>query len=135
MKNPKSTNMPADPDKVPRHTTPTWEVELLISGVAVFAMLQLPGWLDDRFFALRPRFDQDWAGLILVLYVYLHSAAVMLALTFLLHLTLRALDCPGRIAFRVSGWRALATLEHGPGSARVQRAALGISRRRNRACG
>jgi hypothetical protein len=26
-------------DNLPRHTTPTWEVELLISGVAVFAML------------------------------------------------------------------------------------------------
>ena len=25
-------------------TAPTWEVELLISGVAIFAMLQLPGW-------------------------------------------------------------------------------------------
>jgi hypothetical protein len=32
-------------DKLPKHTTPTWEVELLISGVAVFAMMQLPGWM------------------------------------------------------------------------------------------
>ena len=31
---------PNDPDALPEHTTPTWEVELLISGIAVFAMLQ-----------------------------------------------------------------------------------------------
>ena len=53
--------MSDDPHHLPRHTTPTWEVELLISGVAVFAMLQLPGWLDDRFFALLPRLGLDWA--------------------------------------------------------------------------
>ena len=46
--------MSDDPHALPRRTTPTWEVELLISGVAVFAMLQLPGWLDDRLFALLP---------------------------------------------------------------------------------
>ncbi|WP_449426238.1 hypothetical protein, partial [Rhodanobacter lindaniclasticus] len=81
---------PADADQLPEHTTPTWEVELLISGVAVFAMLQLPGWLDDRIFALLPRFDGDWAGMLTTLYVYLKSAAVILAITFMLHLTLRA---------------------------------------------
>jgi hypothetical protein len=74
---------------LPKHTTPTWEVELLISGVAVFAMLQLPGWLDDAIFALRPRF-QDWAGILDILYLYSKSAAVMLAATFVVHLVLRA---------------------------------------------
>ena len=38
------------PDTILGRTARTWEVELLISGVAVFAMLQLPGWLDDRVF-------------------------------------------------------------------------------------
>ncbi|MDN5781110.1 MAG: hypothetical protein L0H23_03640 [Luteimonas sp.] len=76
--------------RLPRHTTPTWEVELLISGVAVFAMLQLPGWLDDRFFALLPRFDQNWAQPLKLVYVYLKSAALILAVTFSLHLLLRA---------------------------------------------
>jgi hypothetical protein len=78
------------PDGLPRHTTPTWEVELLISGVAVFAMLQLPGWLDDAMFALRPRFGTAWADPLLVLYVYAKTAAVILASTFVLHLLLRA---------------------------------------------
>lgn len=79
-----------DADALPRHTTPTWEVELLISGVAVFAMLQLPGWLDDRFFALIPRFDQAVVNALIVVFVYLKSAALILALTFTLHLILRA---------------------------------------------
>lgn len=79
-----------DPDPLPKHTTPTWEVELLISGVAVFAMLQLPGWLDNQMFALMPRLDADLAGIGLSLYLYLKSAAVILAVTFALHLLLRA---------------------------------------------
>ena len=79
-----------DPDQLPKHTTPTWEVELLISGVAVFAMLQLPGWLDDQLFALVPRLSTDFAGVVVALYMYLKTAAVILAVTFALHLLLRA---------------------------------------------
>ena len=71
-------------------TTPTWEVELLISGVAVFAMLQLPGWLDDRVFALSPRMGEDWQMILRMLYLYAKSAAVVLAITFALHLLMRA---------------------------------------------
>ena len=79
-----------DPHVLPRQTTPTWEVELLISGVAVFAMLQLPGWLDDRYFWLVPRFDDGWRAPLFMTYVYLKGAAVLLAITFALHLLLRA---------------------------------------------
>ena len=82
--------MSEDPHRLPRHTTPTWEVELLISGVAVFAMLQLPGWLDDRYFVLSPRFGHGWETPLLLTYVYLKGAAVILAITFALHLLLRA---------------------------------------------
>ena len=78
------------PDRLPRHTTPTWEVELLISGIAVFAMLQLPGWLDDQLFALQPRFGTGWEMPLLMIYLYLKSAAVILAITFAMHLLLRA---------------------------------------------
>ena len=83
-------DVPTGADALPRHTTPTWEVELLISGVAVFAMLQLPGWLDDRWFALRARLDQVWLEPFLVIYVYAKCAALILAATFVLHLLLRA---------------------------------------------
>jgi hypothetical protein len=82
--------MSDDPHHLPRHTTPTWEVELLISGVAVFAMLQLPGWLDDRYFAIAPRFDIGWEVPLFLTYIYLKGAAVLLAITFALHLLLRA---------------------------------------------
>lgn len=71
-------------------TARTWEVELLISGVAVFAMLQLPGWLDDAMFALEPRLDGQWFPMLLMGYIYSKSAAVVLAGTFLVHLLLRA---------------------------------------------
>ncbi|MFS8064667.1 MAG: hypothetical protein ACMG5Z_08755 [Luteimonas sp.] len=77
-------------DPLPPHTTPTWEVELLISGVAVFAMLQLPGLLDDAIFAWRPRFSQEWSSVVFLLYVYSKGAAVLLAGTFVIHLLLRA---------------------------------------------
>ncbi len=77
-------------NQLPRHTTPTWEVELLISGVAVFAMLQLPGWLDDGFFSIQPRLETKWYQLAILVYFYSKSVAVILAATFVIHLLLRA---------------------------------------------
>jgi hypothetical protein len=70
-------------DGLPRHTTPTWEVELLISGVAVFAMLQLPDLLDRAIFAVTPRVTEQWGKLLWLLYVYSKGAAVILAATLL----------------------------------------------------
>ncbi|MDN5924748.1 MAG: hypothetical protein L0H70_07095, partial [Xanthomonadales bacterium] len=75
---------------MPRHTTPTWEVEMLISGAAVFAVLQLPSWLTHQVFHWLPRLNDDWGGALSTLYIYLMSATVMLALTFIFHLALRA---------------------------------------------
>lgn len=82
---------PNTADAVLDRTARTWEVELLISGVAVFAMLQLPGWLDDRMFALEPRLGDDWRTVLSLAYFYAKSAAVVLAVTFATHLLLRAL--------------------------------------------
>ena len=78
------------PDPILARTARTWEVELLISSVAVFAMLQLPGWLDDRMFALEPRIGSEWRAVLLLSYLYSKSAAVVLAVTFAMHLLLRA---------------------------------------------
>jgi hypothetical protein len=75
---------------LPRETTPTWEVELLISGVAVFAMLQLPELLDRVVLDWSPRFIDRWAKLLQVIYLYAKSAALILAATFVIHLLLRA---------------------------------------------
>ena len=79
-----------DARQLSRRTTPTWEVELLISGVAVFAMLQLPGQLDDALLTLEPRLDGNWRQLAVLTYVYAKGAAMILAITFVLHLLLRA---------------------------------------------
>jgi len=78
------------PDPIFDRTARTWEVELLISGVAVFAMLQLPGWLDDRMFALEPQLADDWRIVLVLSYLYSKSAVVVLAVTFAMHLLLRA---------------------------------------------
>lgn len=80
----------ADAESLPRHTTPTWEVEMLISGAAVFAMLQLPGWLGETLLPLMPRFVANLGSAFVLLYGYLASAAIILAITFALHLLLRA---------------------------------------------
>lgn len=83
-----SAPIPRSP--LPLRTTPTWEVELLISGVALFAMLQLPGWLDGRLLAMEPRLSSEWRVMVVLAYFYAKSAAVILAATFALHLLLRA---------------------------------------------
>jgi hypothetical protein len=79
-----------DPNKLSSRTTPTWEVELLISGVAVFAMLQLPGWLDERILMLMPRLNSTLGVPVFGLFIYATAASVILAVTFTAHLLLRA---------------------------------------------
>ena len=83
-------DIPEPSNALAARTAPTWEVELLISGVAVFAMLQLPGWLDDRMFSLAPRIGDQWQTVLLLSYVYAKSTAIVLAITFAAHLLLRA---------------------------------------------
>ena len=104
-----------NPHALPRRTTPTWEVELLISGVAVFAMLQLPGQLDNALFALEPRLDADWRQILILGYIYCKSAAMILATTFVLHLLLRArwIALVGMHSVHPDGIR-LDTLQMGP---------------------
>jgi hypothetical protein len=76
-------------DELPRHTTPTWEMELLISGATVFALLQLPGVLDDLFYTYFPRFARPLAEMIMLPYLYGKSTVYALIGTFILHLAAR----------------------------------------------
>lgn len=88
------TAAPADADRVfqvPRDTTPTWEVELLLSGALVFSMLQVPGLLDDVIYALRPRLTGNLNYASFMLYFYLKISAYALICTFVLHLGSRAI--------------------------------------------
>ncbi len=73
-----------------KDTTPTWEMELLISGVTVFALLQLAGLLDQAYLALRPKLDVDWDSLTRLLFAYSKMSVLTLAVAFVLHLILRA---------------------------------------------
>jgi hypothetical protein len=77
-------------DALPRHTTPTWEMELLISGATVFALLQLPGVLDELFYAWFPRFARPMAEMVMIPYLYGKVAVYALIVTFVAHLALRA---------------------------------------------
>ena len=103
--------MTDDTSQLPRHTTPTWEVELLISGVAVFAMLQLPELLDRTVLEWQPRLVDRWADLLWIDYIYAKSAALILAATFVIHLLMRArwIALVGMLSIYPKGvdWKAL----------------------------
>ena len=83
------TDTPTDP-RLPGRTTPTWDMELLVSGASVFALLQVPGWIDEAFFALMPRLDMALGLLARIFYTYSKIAVLVLAGAFALHLVLRA---------------------------------------------
>jgi hypothetical protein len=83
-------NPPDDVNALSRRTTPTWEMELLLSGAAVFAMVQLaqalPGWA----LYLLPRLDEQLQEITRLMFFYSNAAVLVLVLTFILHLVLRA---------------------------------------------
>ncbi|MFA7487879.1 MAG: hypothetical protein WCY72_07300 [Lysobacteraceae bacterium] len=76
-------------DPLPRRTTPTWEMELLISGATVFSLLQVPRLMDQVYYALVPRLDAAYQPVATMPYLYLMTACLALILTFLLHLCVR----------------------------------------------
>lgn len=75
---------------LPKRTTPTWEMELLISGVTVFAVVQAPGWLQQAYVPVAPQLAQDVYEALQLLWMYASGASLVLAATFLLHLVMRA---------------------------------------------
>jgi hypothetical protein len=91
------TDLPSDADPLaedgrdplPTHTTPTWEMELLVSGATTFGLLQLPPVLDRVFFRLINGAAYDQAKLLQALWIYSKTALITLILTFLIHLCLR----------------------------------------------
>jgi hypothetical protein len=76
--------------RLPGRTTPTWDMELLVSAASVFTLVQLPGWLDEFYFAARPRLDANWDVLARILYTYAKLGLLALAAAFALHLAMRA---------------------------------------------
>lgn len=82
---------PEHPDgaSVPKSTTPTWEMELLVSGGTVFGLMQLSGVVDDTFVTLYNRAGDDISYALMPLWVYVKFVLVTLIGTFLVHLCLR----------------------------------------------
>jgi hypothetical protein len=85
-----AASAPASPFRLPRDTTPTWEVELLLSGALVFSMLQVPGLIDGLFAGVRPRLEGSAEYAAMMLYLYLKVSSYALITTFVMHLAMRA---------------------------------------------
>jgi hypothetical protein len=77
-------------DQPARRTTPTWELELLISGATVFGLMQIPGPLNRTLIILMNGNEESIRGLIGLISVYLQFSLVTLIITFILHLLARA---------------------------------------------
>jgi hypothetical protein len=112
-------------ERVPAHTTPTWEMELLVSGATIFGLLQLPTLLDHGYFRFYNLLPGAYARLVMPLWLYSKIAVVTLVLTFITHLCLRGY------------WVALVGMNSVyPGGIRWDRLGLGpIARERFRAHG
>lgn len=75
--------------RMPARTTPTWEIELLVSGALFFASLQLPGWIDGGFAWWTPRLDHAMLMIASIIYVFAKTTALALTLTFGVHVLMR----------------------------------------------
>ncbi len=82
---------PAPPpaNQVPNRTTPTWEMELLVSGATVFGLLQLPAQADRLLFGFYNSSNFAVATLTPSLWVYVKFSLLTLIATFIVHLCLR----------------------------------------------
>lgn len=81
--------MPPGRDPLPGRTTPTWEMELLISGATVFSLLQMPSLLDRLYYTYAPRLEAGYHAAAALPYMYLMTACLALIATFLVHLCVR----------------------------------------------
>ena len=92
--NDNSTLQPEEQEKLRELTTQSWNLELAISGVAMFAILQLPDLLDSAFASLKYNFllrTDGFAGLLPPLaYSMIRTALNVLFLAFLANFVMRA---------------------------------------------
>lgn len=82
--------MSEDPNRLSARTTPTWEIELLISGALVFSLLKLPALLDAAVLQTLPTLSSGLVAALSLVSFYLRAAVVALAVAFVVHLMLRA---------------------------------------------
>jgi hypothetical protein len=79
-----------DANTIPKRTTPTWDMELLLSGATVFALFQGSQAVMAGGSYLLPRLEGDISMLANILFTYGYGGFILLALTFALHLVIRA---------------------------------------------
>jgi len=79
----------AEPDMIPARTTPTWEMEMLLSGATVFGLLQLPEAFNAAVEPLLARLGGGVLQVASILAMYAGAAVYLLLATFIGHLTIR----------------------------------------------
>lgn len=81
----------SEPTSLPKRTTPTWEMELLISGALTFALLQMPALLDNSIASTLSQVRSTMPGALLgVLAWCVKAALITLIATFIAHIASRA---------------------------------------------
>jgi hypothetical protein len=76
-------------DTIPTKTTPTWEMEMLLSGATVFGLLQLPDVLRAATEPLLARLGGGMGLVANILTLYVGAALYLLLATFIGHLIVR----------------------------------------------
>ena len=71
-------------------TSPTWELELLISGAVLFALFQIPGLLNAFFSHIEPHATSAMLSVLLLVQIYTKAIVYALIASFVVHLVSRA---------------------------------------------
>ena len=71
-------------------TSPTWELELLISGAVLFALFQLPPLLNGFFARVQPHATSTMLSVLLFVELYVKAIVYALIASFVVHLVARA---------------------------------------------
>src|SRR3954462_15253430 len=91
-RSPDAPNGPFDPElkAAGQLTSPTWELELFLSGAFVFATFQLPGLIESAYSRIAPHVTDATEPILLNGVLYAKAIAFTLVAMFSIHLVMRA---------------------------------------------
>ena len=91
-KTPDPLHGPYDPEmkEAGQLTSPTWELELFLSGAFVFATFQLPALIESAYSRLAPHVTDAMETVLLDGVLYAKAIAFTLIAMFSIHLVMRA---------------------------------------------
>ncbi|MCB0550595.1 MAG: hypothetical protein KDD19_23700 [Phaeodactylibacter sp.] len=69
----------------------SWQAELVISGVAIFGSLQLPGWINGGIGFAISHFSQEYLDFLRFVFTYALVGSQLLIFNFILHFSMRTL--------------------------------------------